>query len=278
MPATVVFGMLMGLMAWAILSRDLLELWKGGIAGGMMLPVVGLIGGVILGNAGTSDSNHDSNVAIGHFLGTRPISTPDLARIILKMSAASVLSAWAIWAAALLGLYLLLLTIPGLPPPELPPYIEWWYFPATLLGPWIAAGVGASIVLGGRMRLFVGLIVGGMALLVGGMLFAKYFVQNEATAQLFYFTALGGTGAIVMLVTALSFAVAWRRRMISSQTLGLSAVAWVLLCGWLLLTGWIREPSLYGTLAATLFLIGFFTLPFFPLPAAPLALAWNRNR
>lgn len=276
MPATVVFGMLTGVTAWAIFSRDLQDLWKGCIGGGVMLSVVGLIGGMILGNTGVNDSN----LAIGHFLGTRPITTPALARIILKMSAASVLSAWAIWAASLLGLYFLLCAIPDLPRPDLPKDIKWWYFPATLLGSWITAGVGASIVLGGRIRLFIGLIVGAISLLMGELLFAKLFVQNEAQARLLFFTTIGGISAMVILVAALSFAVAWHRGMISSQTLCLSAASWAFVCGLLLLTGWIdtHEQTLYGTLASSLLLIGFLALPLWPLAAAPLALAWNRHR
>ena len=63
------------------------------------------------------------------------------------------LVAWAIWAAAFLALYAILLLAHVDPAPQLPREMGWWYFPVTLLGTWLGLTLMATIGQAGRPML-----------------------------------------------------------------------------------------------------------------------------
>ena len=76
---------------------------------------------------------------MGHFLATRPMTSTDMARTMLKAAGISLLVAWALWAVAFLALFAILLLSHVDPRPQLPNEVGWWYFPITLLGTWMRA-------------------------------------------------------------------------------------------------------------------------------------------
>src|SRR5260370_33210228 len=108
---------------------------------------------------------------MGNFLATRPMTSTEMARTMLKTAGISVLAAWVLWAAAFLVIYGILLATHVVPRPELPKELGWWYFPATLAGAWLAVAVLATIGQTGRPTLFMILFCGAMALFIGSILF-----------------------------------------------------------------------------------------------------------
>lgn len=265
MPAAVVFGMLMGFGYWLIFSRDAKELFEGFVAGGGLLSVVGIVGAISMGNCGPNEANFE----MGHFLATRPMTNTNMAHTILKTSAKSILVAWIIWAVAFLTLYVILLAIQSFPQP-----VGWWYFPATLLGPWIVVTSLALVGLTGRSRPFVQLFCGLFALFIGLSLFSKFALSHRAQEQ-FGRGAMVAIGVVFVLGTAWAFVSARRRSLIGTPTVYVASSVWAAL-NMLVVLEWVLHPE--ETFPVYAFVIGLAALAVAPLATAPLALAWNRNR
>jgi hypothetical protein len=270
MPVSVVFGLFMGLGIWLVLNRDMKQLLSGFVVGGGLLSLVGFLGGVIMGNCGPSDSESQ----LGHFLATRPMSSTDMARTILKTAAKSVLIAWVIWAAPFLALNAILLAIHGIPELALPRELGWWYFPATLLGAWTAVSLLTPLGLAGRRGLVATLWFGLLALFIGLSMFSKYALSPQAQDHFVYGVAVA-CGVVFVLGTAWAFVAARRRSLIGSPTLYVAASVWGALST-LVILGWVPHPA--EPIAAYVFVAGVLALAVAPLATAPLALAWNRNR
>ena len=82
-------------------------------------------------------------------------------------------------------------------------------------------------------------------------------------------------GVLLLLGTTLWFVAARRRLLIGTPTVGAAAGVWTVLSG-LIVLDWAQHPArpwLAGLLA-----VSAAALVVAPLAAAPLALAWNRNR
>jgi hypothetical protein len=270
MPAAVVFGMLVGFGLWLIVSRDSKQLLEGLVAGGGLLSVMGLIGGLIMGNSGPNDANFE----MGNFLATRPMTSTDMARTILKAAARSVLVAWIIWAAAFLTLYVLLLATHVDLGAVLPSELGWWFFPATLLGAWIVAGLVASIGLTGRSRLFLKLFCGGFVLFIALSMFSKHALSRQAQMQ-FGLGLLAVCGLALMLATAWAFVAARRGSLVGLPTVYVAFSVWAAL-DMLVVLERVLRPTV--PVAVLVFVVGLLALVVSPLAAAPLAIAWNRNR
>jgi hypothetical protein len=270
MPGCFLFCAVGGVGAWMLFNRDPQELFAGFIAGGGLLTLLGALGGAVMGNCGP----HDGNYELGQFLATRPMTTTDMANTVLTTAARSVVVTWAIWAAAFLLVYLVLLATHVSPRPELPQEIGWWYFPATLLGPWIVVAMGATIGLTGRLLLFLQLLVGLLALWFAWLVFAGYLLSYETRLQLTH-TAMALCGAALVLGTAWAFAAARRRSLIGSPAVSAAASVWALLSGCVVFD-WLLHRT--ASLPFSALVIGLCALVVAPCAGAPLALAWNRNR
>jgi hypothetical protein len=269
MPGAVVFSSLFGFGAWLMFSRDAGDLFHGFVVGGGLLSMFGLLGGLVMGNSG-----QESNFEIGSFLATRPITNTQLARTILKAAAKSVLIAWIIWAATFLALYLLLVVIDVVPKPALPKDLGWWYFPATVLGPWIVLALVASLGLTGRSRPFMDLFVLSFAIFIVLSLYSKFALSHQAQAQL----ARGVVDAIaaaMVIGTSCALAAARRRALVGWPTVYVAAGMWGALSAPVVLE-WILRPAAPFHICALF--VGIAALAVAPLATAPLALAWNRNR
>lgn len=270
LPATVAFGMLLGGGSWLLASREPQELIDGLAAGGGMLTIAGLLGGLVLGNVGLGDDRPE----MSPFLATRPLTTPALARIILKTAAWSVLTAWLLWVAAFLAAYLVFLAHANGPLATLPREQAVWYFPATLLGPWIVTAVGASVSLIGRPRLFLQLLCGSLAIWFCLTVLSHFLLSDQAQEQ-FTRGALLAAGAAFILGTIWAFAAARRRALVTRTTIITAAIAWIALSAAAIAGAVAHTPE---PLPAAAFFTGLAALAVAPLAAAPLALAWNRNR
>ena len=270
MPGTTVFCMTLGLGVWLIFIRNPEDLVKGFVVGGGLLSAIGMIGGMIFGNTGPTDQNFE----MGHFLGTRPMSTVDMSRTILKAAALSVLIAWAIWGAAFLSLFAILFATNALPQPLLPSGVQWWYFPATLLGCWTVLALGTSGGLMGSLKwsgqFYSGLIV----LIISLFLFSKFTLSHAAQLQLFYgVMAVGGIAFV--LGTVWAYAKALRRSLIGGSVVCAAISVWIALSAVVMLE-WVRHPI--EQFPVYLFAIGLMAAAVAPFATAPLALTWNRNR
>jgi hypothetical protein len=270
MPGMVGMGLFMGGFLWLIGSRKANVLVEGFTAGGGLLLLGGLFTGLIVGNVGQSDGE----LQFGQFLATRPITSTDLARTILKTAAKSILLAWAIWAVALLGLYVILRALHVDLHAALPAELGWWYFPATLLGAWTALAALAPITLAGRTRLLASVLFGAIVLFCGLALFWKHALSREV--QEYFMQGLGVFWGIAFIVwTVWAFAVARRRKMVGWPTLYVAASVWAALCTLVALV-WLPDSA--DRIALFVCIAGLLALAVAPLATAPLALAWNRTR
>jgi hypothetical protein len=268
MPAVVVFGMIMGVGGWLIGSRDAKDLFQGFILGGGLLSLAGLVCGIIAGNFGGANSQ------VGHFLATRPITSTELARIVLKTVAKSLLIAWGIWALSFLALDLVLLALRVRFPLALPVEFGWWYFPATLVGAWTMAGLAAAVVLAGRRGFALTLFFGLYALSLGPMLLPPFVLSPQAQEQ-FAHSLLITCGVVFVLGTVWAFAAARRRSLVGVPTLFVAASMWGLLSA-LVVVEWVSHSA--KPFSPYVLVAGILALSVSPLATAPLALAWNRNR
>jgi hypothetical protein len=269
MPVVVAFGMLFGLSLWSIFDRDPVELYAGFVAGGGLLCVAALVGALVVGNTGSSDSATE----MGPFLGARPMTTSEMARVILKTAAGSVFLAWLIWAIGFLVVYGILASIDRLPPSS-SIHWSWWYFPASLLGTWIVLTTGASIGLIGRQYLLVKVLTVLLGGYIGLILFAGSALSQE-TQELFGRAVAVAVSVAFLLGTAWAFSAAHRRLLIGWPTIYVAGSIWVVLTA-ILALAWTR--SLPMPISAMLLLVGLAALAVAPLATTPLALAWNRNR
>ncbi len=274
LPAIVVMGLAFGFFGWLLFNRNPRELFDGAIAAGAMLPVGGLIVGLFFGNATT---NLGGTLEMGPFLAARPMTSLDMSRTTLRAAGVSVLVAWVIWIAAYIGLYATLLMANVAPRKLFPDELGWWYFPITLLGTWLLLACMTAIGQAGRSLLFGTLYCGVPAVTIGVLLISHFVLTPEAAVALIEgITTL--LGVAYLLGTIWAFVVARRRAAIGSPTIWIASSAWAALCA-LLVVFWSQHRSEHpATLPLLIHLAGALALVVFPFAAAPLALAWNRNR
>lgn len=269
-PFTVSMGLVMGLVLWLIASRDTEALYEGLVATGALISFLGFGNGFLLGKV----DSRDPNLQIGQFQATRPVTSTEMARTILKCAAIGLVIGWTIWAASFLALAETLRALQVTFPLRLPAPLGWWYFPATLVGPWAAMGLSTPLFLTGRKGLFATIIIGSMVFVIGLMLFSRLAFSHEGQEQFFRW-ALLVVGIMLVLGTIWSFLAAQRRSLIGTPTIVVAASVWGMLCALVAIYG-ISHPE--EGLSAYISAAGILTLAVSPLATAPLALAWNRNR
>jgi hypothetical protein len=269
-PIVVVCGLMFVLGVWSVGSGDAEELFHAFVAGGGLLIPAGVIGGLVLGSLAFSSGK---DLVIVQFLATRPLSDTELARAVLWNVAKSVFAAWLVWAAAFFAYYIVLLIV--LAPVE--NYIRefyWWYFPATLVGPWIAASTMATAMMTGNVKRFILLFFGSAMLFLGLTMTALLLGWHEWLARI-HAATITTLGAAFAAVTVWAYAKAVCRRLIGWATVYVGAtIALVLYVGVWLAIG--AHPD--ATAGVMLFFLGLTLLAVAPLAAAPLAVAWNRHR
>src|SRR5579863_3209195 len=179
LPVIVMFLLPFGFVMWGLFNRNPQELFTAATAAGGILPIGGVIVGLIFGNCGSSNEK----IEMGHFMATRPMTSPDLSRTMLKAAGFSVLFAWVVWAAAFLALYAILLLAGIQPRPQLPREMGWWFLPLTLVGTWLGLTFMAVLGQTGRPILIGMLFCGLPALGIGLTAFSHYFLTPEARTR-----------------------------------------------------------------------------------------------
>ena len=170
-------------------------------------------------------------------------------------------------------LSVVLLATDSFPQQALPEELTWWYFPATLIGPWIVVTMLTSVGLTGRSHLFVQLM---FALLTPffGLLFLSSLLSRQSNSELAHGLGIS-CGVVFILGTAWGFRAAHRRSLIGSPMVCAASAAWLVLSALVGLAGVLRPG---GPISVFVFVIGLAALAVAPFATAPLAVAWNRNR
>ncbi len=268
LPAVVSCGLLFGLAAWIVFSRKPADMMEALVAGGGILSAIGMLGGILVGNMGPTDSSYE----MGSFLGTRPLTDRDLSTTTLKVLAKSVLYSWFIWAVAF-GVAASIQWFSGdLMNSQVFRDLRWWYLPLTLLGAWIANSVIASLSLTGHSSLWVKTACVVFACYVAVMLSSKlldYQSRAWVLGGLMVVTGIAAGAISIYLVVA-----ARKNSLISPQFMILGASLWMALSA-VIITESLRS---HIPLSAVVLLIGVASLAISPLAAAPLAVTWNRHR
>jgi hypothetical protein len=270
MPALVALGLVLGLGLWLVTVRDAKALYEGFVAGGALFVPAAFLCGLFMGHVG----GRDGQLRIGHFLATRPMTTTDMARAILRCTAKSVLFGWLTWVVSFLALIGVLQAVGVGFPFKLPEPFGWWYLPATLVGAWAGCGVLYPLGLAGRQGLATGVIFWAVCLLVGLLLFSKLVLSREGQEQ-FIRWGLAALAIVLVAGTAAAFVAARRRSLIGMPTILTAAGAWGFASA-LVAFGRFAAPA--DVLIAACVAAGVLALAVSPLATAPLALAWNRNR
>jgi hypothetical protein len=199
-----------------------------------------------------------------------------MARAILQVTIRSTLLAWLIWAVSFSLLCLALWLASAEPWLLIGNHLPWWYLPATLLGPWIVAAVGASIGLTGPFTRFIKLLAAGLALYIGLALLAKFTLSSAAQQQLWRLV-FGGIGVGMVLATVWLFMAARRRALIGWPTMYVAASVGGALVAVVTLV-WLQHATAGIPHSLYLLLVGLAALVVAPWASAPLAIAWNRTR
>ena len=269
LPGIVTFGWIGGISIWVVFSRDPVLLAEGLIGSGGILAFVGLMGGLVVGNYGTSDSS----CAMGHFTATRPLTNRELATSILKVAAWSVLISWIIWAASSAVVAGLMVATGTMPQSPMISQLRWWYLPGTLLGCWIAASVMASFLLTGRDRLLVTLACWCLVLAVAVLLITKSL--DHATQAWIHSSLLSMCGIAIGLAALSVMIAAHHRSLIDTWIVVVGGIVWVAVSA-VIIVECQRNP--FATIPLAVFLVGIASLSVAPLAAAPLAVGLNRHR
>jgi hypothetical protein len=251
---------------WLVVDRNRETLLQVVTGSGITLAVMaGLIGafGCTLGPA-------ESNWSIGPFLGTRPISSPTLARCVMWVQFRSVALATMMWLIAFLAAYVMNEPRHRLQQPAL-------LIVTLLVCPWISAGVGSTIALTGRAQIFGAAFVTAMFAIYGFAIAVQLIAPRESRQEILNVSVQGIVyllSSAVILGTIWAFARARRRGMIDSRSI-LTAAAVTFALGVIAIWG-LRQTS--PPVAVGFLVAAAVALAVAPLAAAPLAVAWNRSR
>ena len=270
MPATVMLGLIFGLAIWLIFVRDPKLIGTGFLVLGGYLSVPGLVCAFIIGNTGRIDTDFE----MGHFLGSRPMKSDEMARTILKMTAQSLLLAFSIWAGAFLVTGAILLACGFVPTDIIPKDVPWWSILAAPLGCWAVITVLASIGLTGRPILFAQICCAVFALYLACLCLSLFVLTDSGREQLSLGVAYLFPVAILG-VTAWLYVTALKRHLIGWSSAVACALVWIAISSLCVLIG-MQYPN--GKLVSYLILVGLSALVVAPIAAAPLAVSWNRTR
>lgn len=269
LPTVVFTGICVALAMWLVFSRDPVALMEGLVAGGAILSAGGMVGGLAVGNCGSSDAD----LEMGQFLATRPISDKDLARTLLNVSLRTVLISWGIWIATFIvvtGVTLLTGHNSGF---TVLNKLQWWYYPASLMGCWIVMAASACMAISGHGKFWAKLFGAVVPVVILAMLLSK-LLDRETQAWLFA-ALLIATGIAAAGFAGWTMIAARRRQLIDPSVMTLAALVWMGLVVVVIVEAF-RSTGAQAPLA--IFVAGLAAWVVAPLSATPLAIHFNRHR
>jgi hypothetical protein len=272
-PAVVIGVSLTGIVIWGFASSDLKDLVSGLTLGCWGLVIAAGLGGMILGSLGSK-----GEVVLGQFLATRPLSTADMSRELLRTAAVSCVLAWVAWG-ILLAVSLGVVLVRGYPPTEmLPKEFTLNFIGAAIVASWGAMGCVTAIALVGRPQLVFRSILAISGVIVLYVLASKYALTPLAADRLYGLLVALVSMAVIGGTIWLLFS-AERRELVSRQAVALAAVAWLMLAFWGSATIPLEPTSSsLQWLFAQAMVVALTALAVAPIAAAPMALASNRTR
>jgi hypothetical protein len=270
MPATVVFGLIIGLVIWLLFLRDPKLIGTGFLVLGGYLSVPGMVCAFVIGHVGRTDSDFE----MGPFLGSRPMTSAEMAQTILKMTAQSLFLAFSIWAGVFLIAGAILLASGLTPGDVVPKDVAIWSFVAAPVGCWTVITVLASIGLTGRPILFAKISCVIFALYLTAHFLSAYVLSVRGREQ-FFLTIAFVFPVAFLSGTAWLFITALRRQFMRYPSAVACAIGWIVLSSFCVLIG-MQYPN--GKFVSYLNLVGVTALVVAPIAAAPLAVSWNRTR
>jgi hypothetical protein len=242
---------------------------------GLQVYVMPLIFGLILGNR----RGHQQLQGMAHWLATRPISDSLHARAMLVNCGCLVLSSWLVWLAFIVlaaAVVFLMGEASAIMRALQSPQGGWRMMVATaLLGPasaWSLLAGMTALVATGRSRLWIGVLMTGLGLLISYILVCTNLPHHVVATMNHVAGILGGL--TLMAMTLATFAVALQQRLISKSLAAVAGIAAI--AGAAVVFVFMPEQSRSGPLL--FWSLGCLTLFFFPFAAMPVAIYWNRHR
>jgi hypothetical protein len=158
---------------------------------------------------------------------------------------------------------------------KLPKDWSWWYFPATLLGPWIVTGNLASLLLQGGRHSYLLQLACGIPVAVFTIAMASKFLLSHEAQVILNWTLVVLTTTSLVITSAWAFVAARRRKLIQGPTLWAATIVWATATAGMAL----KWPE-YATphWGGYLLIAAAAALVVAPVAAVPLALSWNRHR
>ncbi len=261
-------------MAGYMPTRPMLEFMIG-LPAVLLAVVMPLVYGLVVGNC-----SKESRGQMKQHLATRPVTDSFLAQAMLRTCVAALTLAWGTWLVGL-AVFAGLAYFAGdradvaaeFTPPGFQTNAQLFSFVLAYslqpLASWSLTANAAALVATGRPWLLFAVLVGIFGLGPGAVMVHKMvwpFVVDG-------FVVL--VGVIYLLGTVWAFVAAIRRRLVSVNTVVLSAAAWVAMTATMLIA---QLPALEGDPQWAYHFSGFFALAVLPFTAMPLAVRWNRHR
>jgi hypothetical protein len=151
---------------------------------------------------------------------------------------------------------------------------RWWYFPATLIMPWIVASMVLSLGLLGRPKLVFQMLFGILGISVIVPVASKMLLHPAAQLLLWQIVATA-LGVFLLVSSGAVFRAARRRGLVERTIIWAAAIVWlVATVAFVVFRPNTPEPRWIGDILGA----GILTLMVISLAAAPLALSLNRHR
>lgn len=270
-PGGTLFMGVLGVVFWAIFDRQLPHLYHAFFIGGYLLAILGFISGLVFGNFGPQDVHHE----IGHFLASKPMTNRQMAFVTLKVALFSMGLSWAFWAIGFVAVRILMAILGFEVDEKTVAELRWWYWPATLVLPWIALGAGMLMTISGYGLVFFQVVLGAYIFWLVGAVGLSFHSDGVDLGK--WFTAACAVFAGLFLAggTVWLFQRAIRLGILDFKEGLLALVVWL---GLAVITG-IGFGELWATHGPLLILVqGGLALVLAPYAGAPVALGWNRTR
>lgn len=212
------------------------------------------------------------DTVMGSFLGSRPITDWDFAKVTLRTAAQSVFFTWLLWFVVFIGCLLILWLTSQFPNSLMPRNFGWLYMPLTILGPWIAManlGTAGHSGRGARILFYLVFFFVGYFVLMG---IIQHFT-SITFVEMLHVVCISIATILLIIAGIWAFATACRQKQLTKRALLVASLA----IGLLTIGGIMLLPAGSHYLAY-LMVIAFAVLVVLPFATMPLAIAWNRHR